>query len=342
MRRSSRSVAVCSIMAIVVVLAAGCASETSGEQADATATASTDVAAPPASTPSVPPPSVPPPSVLAPSAPTSAVEAECREASTGSTTFAYADRPGVNPNLTSVDVYLPAGCGRVPVIMWVHGGGWRQGDKASGPVARKAAWAESLGAALVSVNYRLTTPGSDVMWPDHGDDVSAAVAWVQSEGPAVGLDPDHLAMVGHSAGSHLVSIVGTDPALVKRAGGDPFGIDCVVALDGASDLTGRAGDDLIANAFGTDPDVLGSASPLIQVERNGAPSAPFFVVSRGGARRIAGAQQFVDAINEAGGSADLLDATPYSHEDVNSQLGATGETLVTPPVTDFVRSCLVR
>lgn len=321
------------LVAIVVVLAAGCASETGGEQVDSTSTASTDAVTPSASTPSTPPPS----------APTSTVEPECREAATGPTTFAYADLPGVDPNLTSVDVYLPAGCGPVPVVMWVHGGGWRRGDKTGSNVERKVAWAESLGAALVSINYRLSTPDSGVMWPDHGDDVAAAVAWVQAEGPAAGLDPDHVVLVGHSAGAHLVSIVGTDPTLLTATGADPLGIDCVVALDVDYDLDDAAGQALIAIAiaFGTDPDVLADASPPDQVERNGAPSAPFFVVTRGGAQRIAKAQGFVDVINEAGGSAKLLDATAYSHEEVSSQLGAPADTLVTPPVTDFVRACLM-
>ncbi len=319
------------LVAIVVVSAAGCASETGGEQVDATATALTDAVTPPTSTPSAPPSS----------APTSTVEPECREAATGPTTFAYADLPGVDPNLTSVDVYLPAGCGPVPVVMWVHGGGWRRGDKAGANVERKVAWAESLGAALVSVNYRLSTPDSGVMWPDHGDDVAAAVAWVQAEGPAAGLDPDHVVLVGHSAGAHLVSIVGTDPTLLTGAGADPLGIYCVVALDVDYDLADAAGQALIANAFGADPEVLADASPPFQVERNGAPSAPFFVVTRGGAQRIAKAQGFVDVINDSGGSAQLLDATGYSHNEVSSQLGVPTDTLVTPPVTDFVRACLM-
>jgi acetyl esterase/lipase len=180
-----------------------------------------------------------------------------------------------------------------------------------------------------------------VRWPDHGDDVAAAVAWVQAEGVAAGLDPDHLALVGHSAGAHLVSIVGTDPGLLTGAGAHPLGIDCVVALDVDYDLADAAGQALIANAFGTDPAVLADASPPIQVERNGAPSAPFFVVTRGGTQRIAKARGFVDVINDSGGSAQLLDATGYSHEEVSSQLGAPTDTLATPPVTDFVRSCLV-
>ncbi len=266
-------------------------------------------------------------------------DSPCRDEPTGPTTFAYAERPGVEPDLTSIDVYLPRGCGPVPVVMWVHGGGWRRGDKAGGYIERKAAWAESLGAALVSVNYRLTTPDSGVRWPDHGEDVAAAVAWVQQEGPAIGLNATDVTMIGHSAGAHLVAIVGTDPALLTEAGADPADVSCVVALDFSFDLATAPADKIIADAFGTDPDVLAAASPNIQIERNGPPSARFLVGTRGGPRRVADAQAFVDMINDAGGSAQLVDATPYTHNQISSQLGAPGDTLVTPTVSEFVRSC---
>ena len=263
----------------------------------------------------------------------------CRDGSTGPTTFAYAERPGVEPDLTSVDVYLPPGCGPVPVVMWVHGGGWRRGDKASGYVERKAAWAESLGAALVSVNYRLTTPDSGVRWPDHGEDVAAAVAWVQQEGPAFGLDATNVTLIGHSAGAHLVAIVGTDPALLIEAGANPADVSCVVALDFSFDLATAPADKMIADAFGKDPDVIAAASPNVQIERNGPPIARFLVGTRGGPRRVADAQAFVDMVNDTGGSAQLVDATPYTHNQISSQLGASDDTLVTPTVSEFVRSC---
>lgn len=266
-------------------------------------------------------------------------ETSCRDEASGPTTYAYAERPGVDPNLTSVDVYLPEGCGPVPVVMWVHGGGWRRGDKASGEVERKAAWAASLGAALVSVNYRLTTPDSGVRWPDHGEDVAAAVTWVQQQGPALGLEATDITLLGHSAGAHLVAIVGTDPTLLTEAGADPGEVSCVVALDFSFDLARAPAAKLIADAFGTDPAVVAAASPNVQIERNGPPSARFLVGTRGASRRVADAQAFVDLVNDAGGSAELLDATPYTHNQINSQLGAPDDTLVTPAVSEFVLSC---
>ena len=273
--------------------------------------------------------------------PTTSAEASgasCREKASGPKTLSYAQRSGVEPNLTSLDVYLPPGCGPAPVLMWVHGGGWRRGDKSNG-MRQKVAWAESLGAALVSVNYRLTTADSGVQWPDHGQDLAAAVAWVQQNGPAEGLDPTKLTLIGHSAGAHLVAIVATDPALLPDAGADPAMVSCVVALDFSFDLARAPADKMIADAFGTDPEVIAAASPNVQVERNGAPSARFLIATRGGRSRVADAQAFVDLVTTAGGSAELVDASPYTHNQVSTRLGAADDTLVTPAVTEFVQSC---
>ncbi|MSV48728.1 MAG: alpha/beta hydrolase fold domain-containing protein [Actinobacteria bacterium] len=275
------------------------------------------------------------------SAPTTTAEASaasCREKASGPKTLSYANRSGVEPNLTSLDVYLPPGCGPAPVLLSVHGGGWRRGDKSNG-MKQKVAWAESLGAALVSVNYRLTTPDSGVQWPDHGQDLAAAVAWVQQNGPAQGLDPTKLTLIGHSAGAHLVAIVATDQALLTTAGADPAKVSCVVALDFSFDLASAPADKMIADAFGTDPQLIAAASPNVQIERNGAPSARFLIATRGGRSRVADAQAFVDLVNTSGGSAELVDATPYTHNQVSTQLGAADDTLVTPAVTEFVQSC---
>lgn len=271
-----------------------------------------------------------------------ATGAPCRPSATGPTTHRYTRIPGADPDRTSLDVYLPKGCGRAPVVMWVHGGGWRRGDKTQGRVTRKAEWAAALGAALVSVNYRLSTPGSGVRWPDHGEDVAAAVAWVQHSGRSVGLDPRDLTLLGHSAGAHLVALEGTDPSLLDAAGADPSGVACVVALDFSFDLATAPGRALIANAFGTDPTVLADASPTVQVARNGAPTARFLIGTRGSRRRVAEAQRFVDQINRAGGSAELVNADPYTHEQMSAQLGAPDDTLVTPATSRFVESCLPR
>lgn len=263
----------------------------------------------------------------------------CRDSTSGPVTYQYAEREDTEPVRTSLDVYLPAGCGPAPIIVWVHGGGWQRGDKTAAQVQRKADWAESMGAALVAINYRLSTPNSGVMWPDHGQDVSAAVAWLQREGASLNLDSDRMTLIGHSAGAHLVAIVATHPMLLGEAGADPRVIACVVPLDFSFDLASAPARSLIANAFGTDTEVLADASPNVQIARSGPPHAAFLVGTRGGPTRVEEAQDFVALINESGGTAEILDANPYSHDQISSQLGAPGEGIVTPAVSAFVSSC---
>lgn len=270
---------------------------------------------------------------------TAAVPSNCRDEATGPETFTYVDRPGVGPNLTSLDVYLPAGCGPVPALVWVHGGGWRLGDKALDSVAGKVRVARELGVALVSVNYRLSSPGSGVRWPDHGDDVAAALAWLRTTGPDVGIDPTRVALIGHSAGAHLVAVAGADSERLVANGADPAALRCVVVLDTAA-VTLSPDNPLHASAFGTDPEVLAGASPLTLVERNGAPAAEFLVVGRGSAARVAEQRSFVDAIVSRGGSAAFVDANPYDHARVSSAVGDPTDTVVTPPVRAMLGRCL--
>jgi len=273
---------------------------------------------------------------------TTVTHTECSTEPSTEEEVQYTSIDGVDPDLTSLDIYLPAGCEPAPVVIWVHGGGWRRGDKVRS-VGNKAQMVNDLGAALVSVNYRLSTTGSGVKWPDHGNDVAAAIVWVQAHGAEHGLDPTRLTLMGHSAGGHLVSIVVVDPALLEAAGSSADTIACVVALDSASyDLAGSPAEEsgLVPNAFGTDPEVVADASPQIQVERNGAPSAEFLVVTRGSDGRVAGAQRFVDALNGGGGTATLALARPYSHEEVSSELGDPDDDIVTPAVRDFLLGCL--
>jgi acetyl esterase/lipase len=286
---------------------------------------------------------------LAPAAARGAtVATSCR--ASDRTDVAYARRPGVARSATSLDVYPAArACrgARSPVVMWVHGGGWSVGDKAR--LGAKLDLFRDLGAAVVSVNYRLSPRGGAsggddrVQHPDHVEDVAAAVAWVADHARSFGGDPDRIVLVGHSAGAHLVSLIGAAPALLEAAGVPDGALRCVVALDTEGyDLTekvarGGPAAALVRNAFGTDPEVWRDASPITHAA-DGAP-VEFLVVTRGLPPRRAEAARFVDAMNAAGGTATLLTAAGSTHADVNRRLGEPDEAVVTPAVRDFVTGC---
>lgn len=105
-----------------------------------------------------------------------------------------------------LDIYVPPGAKSAPVIISVHGGLLRQGDKSEeAHVGQRFAAA---GYVTVVPSYRLS-PG--VMHPAHVGDVAAAVAWVKRNIATHGGDPDRIVLTGHSAGAYLVALVALDP-----------------------------------------------------------------------------------------------------------------------------------
>ncbi len=107
-----------------------------------------------------------------------------------------------------LDLYLPAGtqhgatAQQFPVVLWVHGGGWKNGSKER----CQATWLVPHGYAVASINYRLT---HEAQWPAQIDDCRAAVRWLRTHADKYQLDPDHMAAWGSSAGGHLVAVLGT-------------------------------------------------------------------------------------------------------------------------------------
>lgn len=133
-----------------------------------------------------------------------------------------------------------------PVVLFVHGGGWIEGDRQFtfggedlyGNVGRYMA-ARGVGAAVIS--YRLQP---DATWREQRSDVASALAFVQDTVAALGGDPDAVVLMGHSAGAQLAAHVAFDAALRQRVGARPVcGLVPVsgAALDLADAATWEAG-----------------------------------------------------------------------------------------------------
>lgn len=105
-----------------------------------------------------------------------------------------------------LDLYLPEGRGdeALPTVLWVHGGGWKNGSKKN----CKAAWLAEEGYAVASISYRLTDVA---IWPAQIDDCREAVRWVRRNAGLFGLDVERVGSWGGSAGGHLVALMGTLP-----------------------------------------------------------------------------------------------------------------------------------
>ncbi|MCX6237449.1 MAG: alpha/beta hydrolase [Bacteroidia bacterium] len=104
-----------------------------------------------------------------------------------------------------LDIYLPDGDGPFPVILSIHGGAFKAGDKRDGQLTPML---EGLtrGYAVVSINYRLSP---EAKFPAQIYDVKAAVRWIRANAKQYKFNPDKIAAWGGSAGGHLSALAGT-------------------------------------------------------------------------------------------------------------------------------------
>lgn len=171
----------------------------------------------------------------------------------------------------SLDVYLPPGAGAAPLVVMVHGGAWRFGDKAMSRVVdnKVARWLPR-GIGVVSVNYRLLPEAGVAL---QAQDVAAALAFVQQRAADWGADPREIVLMGHSAGAHLAALLGADPAPVTAIGGLPW--RGTVALDSAAldveALMTRRHYRFHDRAFGKDPAKWARLSPRAQAKTGATP-----------------------------------------------------------------------
>lgn len=259
----------------------------------------------------------------------------------------YKTLAGVDPNLLSLDVYHAAGAtDRRPVVVYVHGGGWSTGDKRN-QIADKVALFRGEDYVFVSVNYRLSpvAVGPDytnrIKFPDHNVDVADAIGWVVDNIADYGGDPGRVALLGHSAGAHLVALTATNPDFLARVGLTPSDLAGVIPVDTEGyDVAAQvaAGSDLYRNAFGDDPADHRAASPIDNVSPDGD-YPPFLLVRRGTAARRALAETFADRLAVAGVTVVRIEANQYDHAGVNAAIGRAGETAVTEPLLGFLGEC---
>jgi acetyl esterase/lipase len=177
---------------------------------------------------------------------------------------AGADYPDKKDRL---DIYTPDKATNAPVIVSIHGGGLRQGDK-SGQTFVGQRFA-SAGHVTVVVNHRLS-PG--VMHPAHIEDIAAAVAWVKRNIAQHGGDPGKLFVIGHSAGAYLAALLVLDPKYLAVHGLTPRDIRGVVPVSGFFyvDRPGVA-PDRPKDTWGIDANVWKAASPATYVKRDVPP-----------------------------------------------------------------------
>ena len=220
------------------------------------------------------------------------------------------------------DLYLPPHPQHAPVIVMAHGGAWMIGNKALPQVVEnKVAHWVTQGAIFVSINYRLVPQVTPV---DQADDVARALAKVQSLAASWGGDPDRVVLMGHSAGAHLVALVGASPAFAQRAGARPW-LGTVV-LDSAAlnlaTLMRAPHARFYDRVFGADPQAWAAASPADSLMAGGPPMLLICSTQRPD-HSCAQSASFAAAANARGVRASVSPQN-LSHGEVNADLGLPG------------------
>jgi acetyl esterase/lipase len=134
-----------------------------------------------------------------------------------------------------LDLYLPEKAeSRLPLIVWIHGGGWQAGSKEACPTVYLAA----KGYAVASINYRLSQHAA---YPAQIEDCKAAIRWLRANAAKYHLDPDRVGVWGGSAGGHLVALLGTTAGMkeLEGKGGNldqSSRVQCVVDFFGPTDF----------------------------------------------------------------------------------------------------------
>ncbi|MCO8124490.1 alpha/beta hydrolase [Stieleria sp. TO1_6] len=100
-----------------------------------------------------------------------------------------------------LDLYLPTEHKRPPLVVWIHGGGWRAGSKNKASI--KAIVPQ--GYALASISYRFT---DKAIFPAQIFDCKAAIRWLRANADRYGYSADWIAVAGSSAGGHLALLAG--------------------------------------------------------------------------------------------------------------------------------------
>ena len=246
--------------------------------------------------------------------------------------------PETKNDKLALDIYPVDGGKNLPVVIFVHGGAWILGDKAT-KIDSKVKLFNDKNYVFVSVNYRLSSFfNSSVQYPSHPNDVADAVQWISQNISKYGGNPDNMVLLGHSAGAQIVSLLGTSEEFLPKRGIPLNKIKGVASIDTEGyDVSGIAaeGVKIYRHIFGDSPEIWKQASPLAQISA-GKPYPNFLVATRGENYRKEMSKDFVNALKNAGAKAELMDVDPYSHFESNNKIGTPGDTVVTPKLMRFL------
>jgi acetyl esterase/lipase len=230
-----------------------------------------------------------------------------------------------------LDVYAPSNAKDLPVVFWIHGGGWETGDKAD--VKAKPQAFMDKGFVFVSTNYRLL-PSVD-MGTLIGD-VAKSFGWVHNHIAEYGGDPNRVLVAGHSAGAQLAALICTDERYLKSQGisfdvligcvpvdGDTYDIPAIIETEDTRWRVHHLPPLKFGHRekFGNDPEKFRDFSAVYHVAK-GTGIPPFLILySTGSPDTTAQALRLGNVLKDAGIATTLFGAKDTTHNRLNDNLG---------------------
>jgi acetyl esterase/lipase len=253
---------------------------------------------------------------------------------------------GVDDPKRTLDIYAPADAKNLPVVFWIHGGGWETGDKADMKTKPKVFMEH--GFIVVSTNYRLLPA---VEMGTLIRDVSKSFHWMEDHIAEYGGDPKRILVAGHSAGAQLAAILCTDERYLKDEGisldvvkgcvpvdGDTYDIPAIIEVGETRCRVHGMPQPKFGHRqkFGDDPAKHRDFSPVYHVAKdNGIP--PFLLLHvAASADTSAQAFRFATVLKEAGIPVRTFGAKNTEHSKLNDDLGLP-EDPATKALFEFVR-----
>jgi acetyl esterase/lipase len=236
----------------------------------------------------------------------------------------YREGKDADPVRHRLDLYLPRGRRGFPVLLFVHGGGWKNGNKQEIAFLGRTLAAQGIG--VVTPNYRLYPK---VKFPDNLADVAAAFAWTHHNVARYGGRADRLFVGGHSAGGHLVSVLATDGSYLKAHKLSPADVRGLISISGLYSIPrGRF------PLFEDTDEAVRKASPLAQVRGH---HPPFLLLYADGDFPRFGdmAEDFARALRGAGCDVTCLKVKDRTHGSVALKIAEEGDPARTA-ILDFV------
>jgi acetyl esterase/lipase len=234
----------------------------------------------------------------------------------------------------TLDIHAPAGAKDLPVVFWIHGGGWQAGSKAD--VQLKPRLFTSNGCVFVAINYRLL-PQVDMTTLTR--DVARALGWVHRNIAGHGGDPRRILVMGHSAGAQLAALLCTDDRLLRAEGvpisalrgcvpvdGDTFDIPAIVATaETRRRVHGQPEPKSTHRSkFGTEEQHREFSAVTHVAAGKGIPPFLILHISANPDTTIQ-AQRLAAVLKSAGVPARILADREANHSVINNQLGAPGD-----------------